>query len=226
MFGSRTSQFFRVNRRSRIFEWSIRETHYHVKRLNGVPTTRYVEKKVRTSPWKLNIICRMIRRLWVPEALTQLKFVQKRWAPTVAKTIEKAAYKAGLQHNLVPQELEVERAFVTPAPFEKRLDIKAKGQSGIIRLRSGHIVIWVAKINFDKYIQEAKTIKHKLKWQKRREDANKERVRVLGEFAFTGPPSKDSKSLSDDSVDSSSSTSSTESTANKSTSSSSSSYYS
>jgi len=164
-----------------------RWTHYPVKRLVGVPLTRYVERNVRQGPWKLNLIAKMVRRMWVPEALTQLKFLQKRHAPTFASAIEKAAHKAGLQHELVPEELEIERAFVTPAPMVKRIQYKAKGQSGTIRKRSGHIVIVLAKMNFDHYVDAAVSKRSKDKWRARREEARRQRQRVLGEFADSQP---------------------------------------
>mmetsp|Transcript_38065 Transcript_38065/g.122213 ORF Transcript_38065/g.122213 Transcript_38065/m.122213 type:complete len:201 (-) Transcript_38065:96-698(-) len=161
----------------------VRQTHYRVKRLDGVPTTTYILRNIRTSPWRLNLITKLVRRMWVPEALTQLKFCQKRFAPTVAEAIQEAAKKAGLEHELVSEELEVERAFVTPAPFKKKIDYKAKGMSGVIRNRSGHITIVLAKLPFDKYINDAKNWRQKQKWSLRAEEAMKERKRVLGDFA-------------------------------------------
>ena len=162
---------------------SRRWTHYPVKRLKDVPQTRYVLKNIRTSPWKLNIITKLVRRMWVPEALVQLKFCNKRWAPMVSEAIQKAAHKAGLQHELVPEELEVERAFVTPAPMRKSIEFKAKGKMGVIRKRSGHINIVLAKLPFDKYIEDATNNRQRQKWVLRAIDAQKERNKILGDFA-------------------------------------------
>mmetsp|Transcript_6282 Transcript_6282/g.19678 ORF Transcript_6282/g.19678 Transcript_6282/m.19678 type:complete len:205 (-) Transcript_6282:196-810(-) len=172
-----------------------RWTHYPVKRLMGVPLTRHVEKNIRQSPRKLNQIAKMVRRMWVPEAKTQLKFLNKRHAPTFVGAIERAAHKAGLLHELVPEELEIERAFVTPAPFVKRLKIRAKGMSGTIRKRSGHIVIVLAKMNFDNYIDAAKSKRSKNKWQARKDEARRQRLRVLGEFADTPPLNAGAKQI-------------------------------
>ena len=104
-------------------------THYPPKKLIGIPTTTYKHESVRTSPFKLNLIAKLVRRLWVPEALAQLEFSKKRlvlpttkltrklrFAPLVHDAIVKAADRAAIQHELVLEELTVERCFVTSAP--------------------------------------------------------------------------------------------------------------
>ena len=90
------------------------------RRASRVSRAGYKHEGIRTSPVKLNLIAKLVRRLWVPEALAQLEFSPKRHAPTVAAALEKCAARAAQQHEVVPEELEVDRAFVTPAPFMKR----------------------------------------------------------------------------------------------------------
>lgn len=160
-----------------------RQTHYPVKRLAGVEVTHYVERNVRTSPFRLNLIAGLVRRMWVPEALLQLQFLNKRFAKVVSEAIQKTATRAGIEHELVPEQLEVERCFVTPAPFLKRIKYHAKGRSGIMRRRSGHLSITLAKIDFAERIATAKNIRQRTKWEKRHEHARQTRVRILGEWA-------------------------------------------
>ncbi|KAJ8602240.1 hypothetical protein CTAYLR_003613 [Chrysophaeum taylorii] len=150
---------------------------------NVMEASSYVERSVRTSPFRLNLIAGLVRRMWVPEALTQLKFLNKRFAPVVAAAVEKAAFRAGTQHELVPEELQIERCFVTPASFLKRIKIHGKGRHGIMHKRSGHINVTVAKIDFDQRIADAKNHRQKRKWQTRKEVAWNARVRVLGDWA-------------------------------------------
>ena len=120
----------------------------------------------------------------MPDALAQLQFTPKRFAPTVAAAIERCAQRAAAQHELVPEELEIERCFVTPAPFMKRLKIMGRGRSGTIRKRSGHLNVTVAAVDFDAKIRDAHNPRQRRKWEERRAVARAARERVLGEFAF------------------------------------------
>mmetsp|Transcript_10415 Transcript_10415/g.33309 ORF Transcript_10415/g.33309 Transcript_10415/m.33309 type:complete len:203 (+) Transcript_10415:22-630(+) len=160
-----------------------RQTHYPVKRLEGVDLTHYVERRIRTSPFRLNLIAGLVRRMWVPEALTQLKYLNKRFAPTVATAIQKAANRAGMQHEVVPEELEIERCFVTPAPMLKSVKFHAKGRMGIRKRRSGHLSITLAKIDFPRRIADAENARHRAKWERRHQLARNTRLRILGEWA-------------------------------------------
>ena len=146
--------------------------------------TSYKHERIRHSPRKLNLIAKLVRRLWVPDALAQLQFTPKRFAPTVAAAIERCAQRAAAQHELVPEELEIERCFVTPAPFMKRLKIMGRGRSGTIRKRSGHLNVTVAAVDFEAKIREAHNPRQRRKWEERRAVARAARERVLGEFAF------------------------------------------
>ena len=80
--------------------------------------------------------------------------------------------------------MEIERCFVTPAPFMKRLKIMGRGRSGTIRKRSGHLNVTVAAVDFDAKIRDAHNPRQRRKWEERRAVARAARERVLGEFAF------------------------------------------
>lgn len=147
-------------------------------------STTYKHENIRTSPWKLNLLAKLVRRMWVPEALAQLHFTKKRYAPTVAKAVESCATRAGATHELVAEELEVDRAFVTPAPFLKRMKIMGRGRTGTMRKRAGHLTIVLNKVDFDAKIDGAANHRQRRKWEKRRAEARAARERVLGEYAF------------------------------------------
>lgn len=148
--------------------------------------TSYRHERVRHSPRKLNLIAKLVRRLWVPDALAQLQFTPKRFAPTVAATIERCAARAAMAHELVPEELEIERCFVTPAPFMKRLKIMGRGRSGTVRKRSGHLNVTVAAVDWDAKIEAAHNPRQRRKWEDRRATARAAREKVLGAFAEVG----------------------------------------
>lgn len=155
--------------------------HYPEKRLIGVELTQHTRRNVRTSPFRLNLIAGLVRRMWIPEALTQLQFLNKRFAPVVAQALEYASKKAGTEHELLPEELEVERCFVTPAAMVKSLKIHAKGRTGIKKKRSGHLNVTLAKVNFDERIASATNQRQRAKWELRKSVAQKARLDVLGE---------------------------------------------
>ena len=161
---------------------AVRLTHYAPKPRDAL--THYKHENIRTSPWKLNLLAKLVRNLWVPDALAQLQFTKKRYAPTVADAIERCAARAGAAHELVPEELEVERAFVTPAPFLKRIKFMGRGRSGTVRKRAGHLNVSLCKVDFPAKIAEAKNHRQKRKWMQREADARAARERVLGAFAF------------------------------------------
>lgn len=149
-------------------------------------STTYKHEGIRTSPWKLNLLAKLVRRMWVPEALAQLEFTKKRHAPTVAAALESCARRAGADHELVAEELEVDRAFVTPAPFAKRLKIMGRGRSGTVRKRAGHLTVVLNKVDFGAKIADAPNRRQRRKWETREAAARAARERVLGRFAFPG----------------------------------------
>ena len=157
-------------------------THYAPKALEAA--TSYKHENIRTSPWKLNLIAKLVRRMWVPEALAQLGFVQKRYAPTVSAAIERCVARAGATHELVAEELEVERCFVTPALFLKRIKFMGRGRSGVKRKRAGHLNVTLAKVDFAAKIDAAPNHRQRRKWLQRQAEARAARERVLGRFAF------------------------------------------
>ena len=62
-------------------------------------------KNLPASMKRIDHLLRQIRRLSYKEAITQLKFSQKRVAPKVIETIEKARQKAELKFGLDPERL-------------------------------------------------------------------------------------------------------------------------
>ncbi len=50
--------------------------------------------KVKTSPRKLNLVAKLVRRMGLEQALMQLQFCSKKMADVVAKTIHDAKWNA------------------------------------------------------------------------------------------------------------------------------------
>jgi large subunit ribosomal protein L22 len=99
------------------------------------------------SPDKVNAVASVVRRRLVHEALNQLALSRKRAACWLSKTIRSAAANAAHSkgmHDVSPDALRVEQAFVGRGPQLKRIDIKGKGSRGIRRRRRCHLTVVVS----------------------------------------------------------------------------------
>jgi hypothetical protein len=66
--------------------------------------------KVKTSPRKLNLVAKLVRRMGLEQALMQLRFCSKKMADVVAKTIHDAKWNA-VNNNV--------RFTTTPEPMHR-----------------------------------------------------------------------------------------------------------
>eukprot|EP00808_Paulinella_micropora_P032298 g12244.t1 len=94
---------------------------------------------IRSSPQKMNEICRMARKLNAKEAITQLRFAQKPKAAFVANCIRNAANAGVNNFGMDPDRLLVVECYAAPAGVTKMLDIRARGKIGIIRKRRSNL---------------------------------------------------------------------------------------
>ena len=97
-------------------------------RLAKMKTFVGTQKDIRHSPWRLNLICQMIAKLPVPEALKQLEFSEKSRAPLVQALLQKTVNRATLKEGLVATQLEVAECFVTKGTPLKRIKPMARGR--------------------------------------------------------------------------------------------------
>ena len=112
---------------------------------------------IRHSPWRMALLASAIRRLDLREALAQMLFSKKRFAPLVKEMLEEAAVELKAQHGLVPAQLEVHEAFVTQGERLKRIKMMGRGRTGIKHHLHCHVRVTVAAIPFEKRLKEAKT---------------------------------------------------------------------
>ena len=71
-----------------------------------------VNRMLRTSPQKLNLVAAQIRGMSAAEALNELAFSKKRIAQEVKKTLQSAIANAENNHGLDVDELIVAEAWV------------------------------------------------------------------------------------------------------------------
>ncbi len=91
-----------------------------------------VNKMLRTSPQKLNLVAQMIRNKPVEKALTDLTFSKKRIAADVKKTLQSAIANAENNHGLDVDDLIVAEAYVGKNLTMKRGRPRARGRYGKI----------------------------------------------------------------------------------------------
>lgn len=104
-----------------------------------------IAKYVRISPLKVNYICDEIRGKQVDEALSILKFTNKKGAYELYKVLHSAVANAENNLNLDRSLLYVKKAYANDGPTMKRFHPKAKGMAYPILKRSSHIVVVVAE---------------------------------------------------------------------------------
>ena len=96
------------------------------------------------SPQKCRLIADVVRGKNVGLALSTLRFMPKKGAELVLKTLESAVANAEHNHGADIDELKVSRVEIDEAPVQKRFTARAKGRGNRIVKRSSHIAVYVS----------------------------------------------------------------------------------
>jgi len=105
-----------------------------------------INRMIRTSPQKLNLVAAMIRGKAVDKALNDLTFSKKRIAGEVKKTLESAIANAENNHGLDVDELIVAEAWVGKNLVMKRGRPRARGRFGRIIKPFSQLTIKVRQV--------------------------------------------------------------------------------
>ena len=100
-----------------------------------------VNKMIRTSSQKLNLIVKDIRKKDINAALNILKFSNKRVSKEVLKTLNSAVANAENNNNLDIDKLFVKEAYVGKSLVMKRFRPRAKGRASPIKKPFSRITI-------------------------------------------------------------------------------------
>ena len=134
------------------------------KRVERLRTYVGTEKDIRHSPWRMNLVCQFAAGQTVPDALTQLDFCRKRFAPLVKELIEKTVQEAAEKGGLHPTQLEVAECFATHGTHLKRMKIMGRGRTGIMHHRYTHVRLVLREIDFPLKIALSSSVAGKRKW--------------------------------------------------------------
>lgn len=96
---------------------------------------------IRQSPRKVRLVSDLIKGLPAVVARDQLKFLPKKAATVVLKTLNSAMANAAHNYKLATDNLFVARVFTDQGPTLKRSTPKAFGRAAQIRKRSSHLTI-------------------------------------------------------------------------------------
>ncbi|MEM1384207.1 MAG: 50S ribosomal protein L22 [Pseudomonadota bacterium] len=102
-----------------------------------------VNRMLRTSPQKLNLVAELIRGKPADKALTILAFSKRRIAEDVRKTLQSAIANAENNHGLDIDELVVTEAYVGKNMVLKRGRPRARGRFGRIHKPFSQLTIKV-----------------------------------------------------------------------------------
>ncbi len=107
---------------------------------------RAVNRMIKVSPQKLNLVASMIRGKPVEKALAELEFSQKRIARDVKKTLESAIANAENNHDLDVDSLIVAEAYVGKSIVMKRFHARGRGRASRIEKPFSHLTIVVREV--------------------------------------------------------------------------------
>ncbi|CAO5683240.1 MAG: 50S ribosomal protein L22 [Holosporales bacterium] len=104
-------------------------------------TVKAINKMIRVSPRKLNLVAQKIRGMKVEKALAYLRFCEKRIASDVYKTVYSAMSNAENNHAMDIDQLVVSEAYVGQGLKMRRMRPRAKGRGAPIGKYFSHLTV-------------------------------------------------------------------------------------
>ena len=111
-----------------------------------------VNKNVRSSPRKINLILKSITGLGVNDAIRNLTFTRKRIAHDIKKTVQSAISNAENNYQYDVDRLYVKEAYVGKSIVLKRFRPRAKGRASAIKKPFSNVTIILS--------ENKKTVEH------------------------------------------------------------------
>ena len=105
-----------------------------------------LDRSIRSSAQKLNLVAESIRGMDASKALIQLEFSKKRIATDVKKVLQSAIANAENNHQLDVDQLKVAEACVGRAFAMKRWRARARGRGASITKPFSNLTIIVKEI--------------------------------------------------------------------------------
>ncbi len=110
-----------------------------------------INKNLRSSPRKVNILLKNIRGKKVEVAIRDLSFARQRIAFDIKKTIQSAVANAENNNQYDIDNLYIDEAYVGKSLVLKRFRARAKGRASAIKKPFSHLTIILSEnININK----------------------------------------------------------------------------
>ena len=108
-------------------------------------SVKAVNKMIRVSPQKINLVAKKIRGMKVDKALTFLKFSTKRISADVYSTVYSAMSNAENDHFMDIDQLYIKEAYVGQGLKMRRFRPRAKGRGAPIAKYFSHLTVVLAE---------------------------------------------------------------------------------
>ena len=117
-----------------------------------------INKNVRSSPRKINILLKNIRGKKADIAIRDLTFAPQRIAFEITKTVQSAVANAENNHQYDIDNLYIKEAYVGKSLVLKRFRARAKGRASGIKKPYSHLTIVLSeKLNNKKELHGTKS---------------------------------------------------------------------
>jgi large subunit ribosomal protein L22 len=113
-------------------------------------TVKAINKNVRSSPRKVNLLLKFIRGKKVDVAIRDLSFARQRIAFDIKKTVESAVSNAENNHQYDIDNLFISEAYVGKSIVLKRFRPRAKGRASAIKKPFSNVTIILSEKSKEK----------------------------------------------------------------------------
>ena len=110
-------------------------------------TVKAINKNVRSSPRKINILLKNIRGKKADVAIRDLSFARQRIAKDIKKTVQSAIANAENNNQFDIDNLYIEEAYVGKSIVLKRFRPRAKGRASSIKKPYSNLTIILSENN-------------------------------------------------------------------------------
>lgn len=104
-----------------------------------------IARYMRLTPRKARLVADLVRNKNVDEALTILKFTNKKAAPVISKVLSSAIANAVNNFDMDEENLYVSKILIDAGPLIKRMKPRAMGRADIIHKKTSHITVTVSE---------------------------------------------------------------------------------
>lgn len=140
-----------------------------------------IQRNIRISHRKAQLVCDLIRNKPVAQAIVILKNTDKKIAPIILKLLNSAIANATNNHAMNAEKLYVYNIFANQGPTMKRTMPRARGSADMIRKRSTHIEIHLSDNPNERKLAIEKQKESRQKSKSKKSTSSKKEVKSVKE---------------------------------------------